>query len=96
MITRDDVITSLKTCYDPELNIDVWTLGLIYDIKLAEQKVDITMTFTSPMCPYGPWLVSDIKEKLKAGVKTDQINVEVVFEPVWQPSEEIKLLLGVE
>ncbi len=96
MITREAVIETLKQCYDPELNIDVWTLGLIYDIKIEEEKVDIRMTFTSPFCPYGPWLLNTIKEKLTEATKLKTINLEVVFEPVWRPSDDIKLILGME
>ena len=51
MVTKEDIIEVLQTVNDPELNIDIWTLELIYDVKVEEDKVDIKMTFTSPMCP---------------------------------------------
>jgi len=94
MINRELVINALMGCVDPELGIDVWTLGLIYDLSITNTDVKITMTFTSPMCPYGPVMLEDLKERLSkvAGVKNIEVNV--VFEPPWQPSEEIRSLLG--
>jgi metal-sulfur cluster biosynthetic enzyme len=95
MTTRDDVIDVLKSIVDPELYIDIWTLGLIYDVDLKEDSLDIRMTFTSIACPAGPELVEEVKQKTEVlpGVKTT--NVEVVFEPPWQPSEELKAMLGI-
>lgn len=95
MATKDDVIEALKTIVDPELYIDIWTLGLIYDIQLENGKSDITMTFTSIACPAGPYLVQEIKEKLQALEGIEEVNVEVVFQPPWQPSEELKALMGI-
>ena len=94
-ITKEQIIEVLKTCYDPEINIDIWTLGLIYNIDIVEDKVNIRMTFTSIMCPYGPMLVEDIKTKLGQDKEIKEVNVEVVFNPPWQPSEELRAMLGV-
>ncbi|MBI4148052.1 metal-sulfur cluster assembly factor [Candidatus Woesearchaeota archaeon] len=93
MITKDNVIEALKKVEDPELLIDVWTLGLIYDMVVQESDVNIKMTFTSPLCPYGPLLVEDMKRKL-ADIGVKQTHVEIVFEPPWQPNEEVKEMLG--
>jgi len=95
MVTKDDVITVLKKCNDPELGIDVWSLGLIYNVGLTEDKVAITMTFTTPMCPYGPMLVQDIKTKLTEFLGLSHVDVQVVFEPKWEPSDELRATLGV-
>ncbi|MBI4151806.1 DUF59 domain-containing protein, partial [Candidatus Woesearchaeota archaeon] len=91
---REQIIENvLKKYEDPELMIDVWTLGLIYDIAIENSIVKIKLTFTSPMCPYGPAMVEDIKQLiLKEGASS--VNVEVTFEPPWQPSEELKEMLG--
>lgn len=94
MINRESVINALMGCVDPELGIDVWTLGLIYDLAIANSDVKITMTFTSPMCPYGPVMLEDLKERLSKVEGVKNIEVNVVFEPPWQPSEEIRNLLG--
>lgn len=93
MITKEKAVTVLKTCKDPELDLDVYTLGLIYNVEIAKDVVDIKMTFTSPMCPYGPMLLEQIKGALmRAGAKT--VNIDVVFDPPWKPSEEVKEMLG--
>ena len=78
---------------DPELFVDVWTLGLIYDVQIEQNEVKIKLTFTSPMCPYGPQMVDELKEQIKAKGAA-KVDVEVVFEPPWQPSEELKEMLG--
>ena len=94
MPNKKDVIKVMKEVKDPELNIDIWTLGLIYNIDLKEKsKIDIKMTFTSPFCPFGPQIVMGVKDGLqKVGFK--EPNVEVVFDPPWKPSEEVKEMLG--
>lgn len=89
MITRDTVIEKLKEVYDPELRIDVWTLEIIYDIKIEGGKIYIKMTFTTPLCPYGGALVREIEEKLGSLEGVEEVRVEVVFEPPWKPSEEL-------
>tara|TARA_Y100000310_G_scaffold345701_1_gene468497 strand:- start:6826 stop:7143 length:318 start_codon:yes stop_codon:yes gene_type:complete len=86
-------IECLKKVEDPELNLDVWTLGLIYGIDIKDKNITITMTFTSPTCPYAPQLMAQIKYVLEdKGYKEPKI--EITFEPVWEPSEEVKELLG--
>lgn len=88
------VAEMLKTVYDPELGIDIWSLGLIYDIRKDKEKVEVEMTFTSPMCPYGPELVAQVQEGLNSiGMPANQ--VKVVFEPMWQPSQEIRDMIGI-
>lgn len=99
-ITKDQIIDALKQCYDPELLIDVWTLGLIYDIKIIsaennQSNLEITITFTFPGCPYGPMLVEDITNKLKALPNVKDVKLNVVFEPSWKPSDELRAMLGV-
>ncbi len=94
MATREELIEVLKTVIDPELYLDIWTLGLIYDIKIEDTKCAIRMTFTSPACPAGPYLVQEVKEKTTSLEGVSETDVEVVFSPPWEPSEELKQLLG--
>ena len=92
---RDQVIEILKTVEDPEIFLDIWFLGLIYDIVITVDKIiDIAMTFTSPMCPAGPQLVAEVQQKVSTLPGVDRVNVRVVFEPPWQPSDEVKAMLG--
>lgn len=93
MITKEELIEIFKSYDDPELHIDVWTLGLIYDMQISEDTVKIKLTFTSPMCPFGPQMADELTQRIKEkGVKN--VEIEVVFEPPWKPSEELKEMLG--
>lgn len=95
MATKELILESLKSCIDPELHMDIVTLGLIYKIDCDPQgNVGIEMTFTSMMCPFGPALVDEVRGKVIAlsGVKT--VEVKVTFEPPWKPSEEVMATLG--
>ncbi|MEK6807929.1 MAG: iron-sulfur cluster assembly protein [Nanoarchaeota archaeon] len=96
MVAREQLIESLKKVFDPEINIDVWTLGLIYDLKIEKDVVKVKMTLTTPMCPYGPALIDAVKEAVKKVKDVKDASVEVVFEPPWAPSTELKLVLGIE
>lgn len=95
MATKEEIIEVLKTVEDPEINMDVWTLGLIYNIDpVDDSTVKIKMTFTSPMCPFGPQIVEEIKAKLtEKNIKT--VDVEITFDPPWEPTEELRAILGV-
>ena len=95
MTAKNDVESALKKCIDPELHMDIVTLGLIYKIDIdQENNVEITMTFTSMMCPYGPALVEEIKGKIIALDSVKTVEVHVTFDPPWKPSEEILATLG--
>lgn len=96
MVTRQDIINAIQTVQDPELFLDIWFLGLIYRIDLKDDGgVEIDMTFTSPMCPAGPQLVQEVREKVQAVVGADKtVAVKVVFSPPWQPSEDVRAMLG--
>ena len=96
MVHKQEIIEVLKNFQDPELGIDVYTLGLIYKIDFNEraQDVTITMTFTSPLCPYGPQMVGELAGRLRAlGIRSPKI--EVVFDPPWEPSPDVREMLGV-
>ena len=101
MPTQQDVITVLKTILDPEIPVDIYELGLIYEVKFSEaeggQKVDVQMTLTSPNCPVAESLPNDVKQKVASMEGVVDADVEVVFEPAWTQdmmSEEAKLELG--
>jgi metal-sulfur cluster biosynthetic enzyme len=102
MPTVEQIREALIEVKDPELNLGVLELGLIYDITAegdAGEHVTVTMTLTSPMCPVGPMFKKSVEDHVKAveGVKT--ANVEITFSPPWDPktmaSEDVKVLLGI-
>ncbi len=95
MITKEKLIEEVFKKYeDPELNIDVWTLGLIYDVKIKSNNVNIILTFTSPLCPFGPQMVEDLKGRImNLGAK--KVDIGITFTPPWKPSEELREMLGV-
>ena len=71
------IIAEIKTCEDPELELDIWNLGLIYDIIHKNNELEIVMTFTSPMCPFGPQILQEVKTKLTAIGYI--VNIKLVF-----------------
>jgi metal-sulfur cluster biosynthetic enzyme len=91
---KDKIIEQLKTVIDPELGLDIYTLGLIYDINVDGKNLQITMTFTSPQCPFGPMILEQVKACLSE-LPLDSVNVDLTFTPPWQPSQELRALLGV-
>ena len=96
MVKKEDIIEVLKLVDDPELNVDVWSLGLIYEINLNKNKIEIIMTFTTPMCPYGPMLLEMIEDTFKEKHKdVKEVKIDVTFDPPWEPSEELKAMFGV-
>lgn len=95
MPTKEEAVEVLKNVKDPELDLDVWTLGLIYKIDIANDIINITMTFTTPMCPYGPQLMDNIYNKLKEMQGVKDVKIELTFSPPWLPSAEVRAMLGV-
>jgi metal-sulfur cluster biosynthetic enzyme len=85
MVTRDQVIDVLKTCFDPEIPVNIWDLGLIYDITIVSGAVNIKMTLTAVGCSLGPQLVSEIEAKLLGTDGIEDCKVEMVWSPPWSP-----------
>ena len=94
MITKQQIIDALKTVKDPEIGIDLWTLGLIYDIKTGDEGVDILMTLTSPFCPFGNEIVLSVEEAVKK-LGAEEVRVDVTFDPPWEPTDELRKMLGI-
>ncbi len=95
---EEKVINVLKTCYDPEIPVDIFELGLIYEIRIDnEANVNIKMTLTSPMCPVAGSLPPEVREKIKAIPEVNDANIEIVWNPPWSMemmSESAKVELG--
>ena len=95
---KEEVIKVLKLCYDPEIPVDVWELGLIYDIQIATNgDVLVVMTLTSPSCPVAGILPGEIEQKVKDHPMVHDCKVQLTFDPPWSQkmmSEVAKLELG--
>ena len=95
---EERIVDVLKTVYDPEIPVNIYDLGLIYKIDVADDgNVEIDMTFTAPSCPAADFILEDVRQKVDSleGVKSS--NVNLVFEPVWDQSmmtEEARVELG--
>ena len=86
---EEKIIGKLKTVYDPEFPlVDMYTLGLIYDVDLKEdnKKCDITMTFTTPTCPMADMIMELVKNAVLDVISDWEVNIIVSFEPMWEPS----------
>lgn len=94
---RDAIVAQLKTVYDPEIPVDVYELGLIYDIEfLADDGVRITMTLTSPMCPVADKLPMEVQEKVASVEGVSDVDLRLTYDPPWSKermSEEARLEL---
>lgn len=92
------VIEALRTCFDPEIPVNIYELGLIYGIKVEPSgAVEVRMTLTSPNCPAAGTLPGEVEAKVKAIPGVTDAKVEVVFDPPWDPSrmsEAARLELG--
>jgi len=94
----DKIVAVIKTIFDPEIPVDIYELGLIYDVFVNEDSdIKILMTLTSPNCPVAETLPVEVEEKVKSLKEVNNVEVEITFEPAWTQdmmSEEAKLELG--
>lgn len=95
---EEDIVKMLRTVFDPEIPVDVYSLGLIYNIDVQENGiVRIDMTLTAPSCPASDFLMEDIRMKVESVEGVKSLDIQLVFEPEWNKdmmSEEAKLELG--
>ena len=95
---KDNIIKNLHTVYDPEIPVDIYELGLIYDLKVnSKGLVDIIMTLTSPNCPVAESLPNQVKENIMKVEGVSDVNLKLVWEPPWSKdkmSEAAKLELN--
>ena len=99
---EERIIQVLKTCYDPEIPVDIFELGLIYEIRISNSNdskadVNVKMTLTSPACPVAGSLPPEVQSKIKTIPEVDNVNIELVWNPPWDKdmmSEVAKLELG--
>ena len=95
---KEKIVRSIKTVYDPEIPVDIYELGLIYDIKiLDDNNVHVLMTLTSPSCPAAESIPNDVKNRVEMIKEINEVEVEITFDPPYTTdlmSEEAKLELG--
>jgi len=90
MVTKQDVMKVLKKCYDPEIGISLVDLGLIYDVQVKNDKVNIKMTLTTPGCPMHSFMINDVEENVKKLKGVKEVKVELVWNPPWTPDKMSK------
>ena len=95
---EEKIIQTLKTCYDPEIPVDIFELGLIYEISIDDNAdVNVKMTLTSPACPVAGSLPPEVEAKLRAMPEVNNVKIELVWNPPWDRdmmSEVAKVELG--
>lgn len=95
---EEKVVDMLRTVYDPEIPVDIYSLGLVYKIDLSDDgSLAVDMTLTAPNCPMADFILEDVRQKLESVDGVTSVNVNIVFEPEWSQdmmSEEAKLELG--
>ena len=97
MPNEADVYEALEEVIDPELGLDFVSLGLVYDVEIAEGDVDVTFTLTTPACPIGPQVSEQMKEFVGDLDGVTNVHTKMVFDPPWNPemmSEDAKFALG--
>jgi FeS assembly SUF system protein len=95
---QDKIVQRLKTVYDPEIPVNIYDLGMIYDVDIDEgNNVTVEMTFTSPNCPAADFILMDVRMKVESIEEVNNVNINLTFEPPWDRSmmsEEALLELG--
>lgn len=95
---EEKIVGMLRTVYDPEIPVDIYSLGLVYRIDLADDgALTVDMTLTAPNCPMAEFITEDVRMKLESVEGVTSVTVNIVFEPEWNQdmmSEEAKLELG--
>ena len=97
-ISETQVVEAMRQCFDPEIPLNVYDLGLVYDVDIAPEAIAVRMTLTSESCPSARAIPEDVKKKITA-LGQDNVSVDVVFDPPWHPSrisDEGKQKLGLE
>jgi len=98
LILESQIVQVIKTVYDPEIPVDIYALGMIYEVNVDENaKAKIVMTLTTPNCPVAESMPNEVREKVAAIPEISEVDLELTFEPPWTQdmmSDEAKLELG--
>ena len=97
MVTEEQVWGALSSCFDPEIPLNIVDLGLIYDVRIEDNNVNIKMTLTTKGCPMHSQITDDIKSKLSSLAGVSDVQVDIIWDPPWNPammSEHARIKLG--
>ena len=98
MVTEEQVREAIRVVEDPEIGISIVDLGLVYGATVEDRTVKVTMTLTSPFCPVGPYITSQVEAVVAALPDVEKVDVDITFSPPWDPktmaSEEVRAMLG--
>ena len=86
MYLKEKVITEIKKIYDPEIPVNIYELGLIYDIKIKDKDVQVKMTLTTPNCPVAESLPKEVKDSIMELKEVDKVDLDLVWDPPWDKS----------
>ena len=86
MELKEKVITEIKKIYDPEIPVNIYELGLIYDIKIKDKDVQVKMTLTTPNCPVAESLPKEVKDSIMEIKEVDKVDLDLVWDPPWDKS----------
>ena len=101
MPNKEEVLEAIHPVTDPEMNISIIDLGLIYDVEADEDasKLNIKMTLTSPMCPVGPQIMGAVHSTVLQMENVEEVEIELVWSPPWDPrtmaTDDVKMMLGI-
>lgn len=99
--SKEQVLEAIKPVTDPEINISIIDLGLVYDVEFDESanQVNVKMTLTSPACPVGPQIMAAVHGKVLELEEVDNVDIQLVWSPPWDPrtmaTEDVKMMLGI-
>ena len=86
MNLKEKVITEIKKIYDPEIPVNIYELGLIYDIKIKDKNVQVKMTLTTPNCPVAESLPKEVKDSIMELKEVNKVDLDLVWDPPWDKS----------
>jgi FeS assembly SUF system protein len=97
LITEEQVYETLRECYDPEIPVNIVDLGLVYEVRIKESRVEVDFTLTAPGCGMASSIQEDIRTKILAMDGVEEAEINIVWEPMWTPermSDDAKMALG--
>jgi metal-sulfur cluster biosynthetic enzyme len=95
-LNKEIITEKLRTVKDPELGLDIVSLGLVRGVEIDDDGVEVLMTLTSPFCPFADELIQSVEKEVGKLPESGDVRVEITFDPPWEPPEDVKDALGLE